>query len=177
MFMDQIMWMLSLIPDAWLTMAVHAMTLTGLAAVLAGSLLRRIPIIDQYATLARVLGTVLLVTGVYFEGGMSNERAWRARVADMEAKVKAAEIKSEQANAQIETRVVEKTKVVREKAKIQIEYVNRLVKGDTVEIIKDMSETERAAFLAKQKELQDAIKNCPVPRIIIEEHNRATENK
>lgn len=175
--MDQIMWMLSLIPDAWLTVAVHAMTLVGLAAVLSGYLLRRIPIIDQYATLARVLGTVLLVAGVYFQGGMRNEQAWRARVADMEAKVKAAEVKSEQTNARLEARVVERTRIVREKADVQIEYINRVVKGDTVEIIKDLSEAERAAFLAKQKELQDAVKNCPVPRIIIEEHNRATENK
>ena len=69
------------------------------------------------------------------------------------------------------------TKVIKEKGKLQIEYVNRLVKGDTVEIVKDMSEEERQAFLVKQKELQDALKNCPVPKIIVEEHNQAAEKK
>ena len=40
-----------------------------------------------------------------------------------------------------------------------------------------MSEEERQAFLVKQKELQDALKNCPVPKIIVEEHNKAAEKK
>ena len=45
------------------------------------------------------------------------------------------------------------TKVIKEKGQLRIEYVNRLVKGDTVEIVKDMSEEEKQKFLAKQKEL------------------------
>jgi hypothetical protein len=40
-----------------------------------------------------------------------------------------------------------------------------------------MSAEERAAFEAKQKELLDAIKNCPVPKIIIEEQNKAAAQK
>ena len=40
-----------------------------------------------------------------------------------------------------------------------------------------MSEAERAAFLVKQKELQDAVKNCPIPKVIVEEHNKAAESK
>jgi hypothetical protein len=95
----------------------------------------------------------------------------------MEAKVAAAEAKSKETNKEIETKIVERTKVIKEKGKIQIEYINRLVEGKTVEIVKDMSAEERAAFEAKQKELQDAIKNCPVPRIIIEEQNKAAAQK
>jgi ferredoxin len=40
-----------------------------------------------------------------------------------------------------------------------------------------MSDQEKQVFLEKQKELQDALKNCPVPRIIIEEHNKAANQK
>ncbi len=67
--------------------------------------------------------------------------------------------------------------MIKEKGQLRIEYVNKLVKGDTVEIVKDMSEEERQKFLAKQKELQDAIKNCPVPKILVEEHNKVVEQK
>jgi hypothetical protein len=102
---------------------------------------------------------------------------WRERVAEMEAKVAAAEAKSKDANNQIETKIVERTKVIREKGKTQIEYINRLVEGKTVEIVKDMSAEERAAFETKQKELLDAIKNCPVPKIIVEEQNKAAAQK
>jgi hypothetical protein len=52
-----------------------------------------------------------------------------------------------------------------------------LVEGKTVEIVKDMSAEERAVFEAKQKELLDAVKNCPVPRIIIEEQNKAASSQ
>ena len=38
-----------------------------------------------------------------------------------------------------------------------------------------MSEAERKEFLAKQKELQDAVRNCPIPKIIVEEHNKAAD--
>jgi len=95
----------------------------------------------------------------------------------MQEKVRLAEEQSKQVNTEIETKIVEKTKVVREKGKIQIEYINRLVKGDTVEIVKDMTEEQKQEFMVKQKELQDALKNCPIPRIIIEEHNKAVELK
>jgi hypothetical protein len=95
----------------------------------------------------------------------------------MEDKVKVLEENSKKINTKVQTKVVEKTKVIREKGKTQIEYINRLVEGKTVEIVKDMSAEERAIFESKQKELQDALKNCPVPRIIIEEHNKAAEKK
>ena len=65
----------------------------------------------------------------------------------------------------------------KEKGKKQIEYIDRIVKGDTTEITKDMSEEERKAFLAKQKELEDSIKNCPVPKIVVEEINKAADPK
>ena len=120
---------------------------------------------------------MILLAGIYLEGGLSTELEWRKRVAEMEEKVKILEENSKKINTKIETKVVEKTKVIKEKGKLQIEYVNRLVKGDTVEIVKDMSEEERQAFLVKQKELQDALKNCPVPKIIVEEHNKAAEKK
>ena len=95
----------------------------------------------------------------------------------MQEKVRLAEEQSKQVNTEIETKIVEKTKVVREKGKIQIEYINRLVEGKTVEIVKDMTEEQKQEFMVKQKELQDALKNCPIPRIIIEEHNKAVELK
>jgi ferredoxin len=40
-----------------------------------------------------------------------------------------------------------------------------------------MSAEQRAEFEKQQRELQDALKNCPVPRIIVEEHNKAAASK
>jgi hypothetical protein len=111
------------------------------------------------------------------KGGLDVEEEWRQRVEEMQAKVKKAEEQAQLANKEIEAKTLEKTKLIREKGKTRVEYINRLVEGRTVEIVKDMTAEERAVFEAKQKELLDSIKNCPVPKIIVEEHNKAAELK
>jgi hypothetical protein len=58
---------------------------------------------------------VLLIAGVYLKGGVGVEMEWRARVAEMEAKVAKAEAESKEANSKIQTKVVEKIRVVKEK--------------------------------------------------------------
>ena len=66
------------------------------------------------------------------EGGASNEEKWNARVKEMEAKVAVAEVKSKEENVKIETKVITKTQVIRERGKDIINYVDReVVKYDT----------------------------------------------
>lgn len=171
------MWILHLLPDSLILYFTYCLIGAGSAGLLASWLITFIPFLNIHRTWIQLVSILLLVGGIYWYGGYSNEMSWRERVAEMEDKVRIAEEKSQQVNTEVETRVVEKTKVVREKGRVQIEYINRLVEGKTLEIVKDMSEQERQEFLAKQKELQDALKNCPVPRIIVEEHNKAAEKK
>lgn len=169
------MWILHLLPESYILFITYCLMGAGLLGMLISWFIFFIPFLNIHRTWIQLLSIALLSAGIYWYGGYGNELSWRERVAEMEAKVKAAEEKSREANAQIETRVVEKTKVIREKGKIQIEYINRLVEGKTIEIVKDLSAEERAAFEKKQRELQDAIKNCPVPRIIVEEQNKAAQ--
>lgn len=167
------MWLLNFLPF-WVF---HLITLAGIIGIIAGFVLGFIPLISRYKLPIQLISILLFAGGLYMEGGISNEEKWQMLVKEMEVKVKEAELKAQEANSEIETKVVEKTKVIKEKGKIQIEYINRLVKGDTVEIVKDMAPEEKEAFMQKQKELQDALKNCPVPRIIVEEHNKAAGQK
>lgn len=171
------MWLLSFLPTAFLEFIINAVLVASVVGVVIGFVGSKLPFVGSYSTIIKYASIVLFCIGLYWKGGFSVEKEWRARVEEMQEKVRLAEEKSQQTNVEIETKIVEKTKVVKEKGKIQIEYINRLVKGDTVEIVKDMSEEQKKDFLAKQKELQDALKNCPVPRIIIEEHNKAVELK
>ena len=171
------MWILNFLPDSFLILIIHAITAIGILGLLVGFLLGFIPLIKAHSTVIKIVSTVILLVGIYLEGGLSNELEWRKRVAEMEEKVRVLEEQSKNINNKVQTKIVEKTKVIREKGKTQIEYITRLVEGKTVEVIKDMSVEERQAFLAKQQELQDALKNCPVPKIIVEEHNKAAEKK
>ena len=167
------MWLLHLLPDSLILYITYAMLLVGLAGIILGFFLSKLPFVGQYKLPIQIVSIILFCSGLYWYGGYSTEMAWRERVAEMEAKVAAAEAKSKQLNSELEAKTVERTKLIREKGRKQVEYITRLVEGKTTEIVKDMSAEERAVFEARQKELLDAIKSCPVPRIIVEEQNKA----
>jgi hypothetical protein len=111
--MWQLGWMMSLIPDSifiWLTYGLLGL---GILLYVASKLVAWLPIISQYKLPAELIGVILLIAGSYLFGSYGTEMTWRARVAELEAKVKVAEEKSQQVNTVIETRVVEKIKIVK----------------------------------------------------------------
>lgn len=113
------MFLLNFIPDAFLLWVVNAVLLAGIigtvVAFFFGFFVRFIPWIIPYRMFLQVAGLVLLIAGVYFKGGVGVEMEWRARVAEMEAKVAKAEAESKETNSKIQTKVVEKIRVVKEK--------------------------------------------------------------
>ena len=150
--MSQIGWIISLIPDSifiWITYAIIA---AGVGLYVASKLVIWIPMMGQYKLPAEVIGVVLLSVGMYLFGSYGTEMIWRARVEELEAKVKAAEEKSQQVNVVIQERVVTKIKVVKENV-----YVNR-------EIIKEVA--------GKQLDAQ-----CTLPQSTISLHDTASRNE
>ena len=130
------MWMLSFIPDAVLAWVINGVLLAGIVGFTAsfffGFVIRWLPAIAPYRMIIQIVSIVLLVAGVYFKGGYGVEMSWRARVAEMEAKVKVAEEKSKQANQEIKTVYVDKIKVVKEtQVVIQEKIKNVEVKIDS----------------------------------------------
>ncbi len=150
--MGQVGWMLSFIPDSLFVWIYYVMLTVGVAFYVASKLVNLIPLMGQYKLPAELIGVVLLVVGAYFYGGYGVQSVWLARVAELEAKVKAAEEKSQQVNTVIETRVVTKIKVVKENV-----YVNR-------EIIKEVA--------GKQLDAQ-----CSLPKSTISLHDSASRNE
>jgi hypothetical protein len=61
------------------------------------------------------LGIVLLVVGVFFEGGYATEMSYRARIAEMQAKIKEAEVKSAKANEKLAAEVSKNKELIKEK--------------------------------------------------------------
>jgi hypothetical protein len=113
------MFLLNFIPDAFLLWVVNAILIAGIigtvVAFFFGFFIRYIPWIIPYRMLLQIVALVLLIAGVYFKGGVGVEMSWRARVAEMEAKVAISEQKSKEANTQIQTVYVDRVKVVKEK--------------------------------------------------------------
>jgi len=109
------MWFLSFIPDWILQWAIHGLVILGLLLTFVGSLVKFIPVIQPYALVGRQLGIVLLVIGVFFEGGYATEMSYRARIAEMQAKIKEAEVKSVKANEKLAAEVSKNKELIKEK--------------------------------------------------------------
>ena len=153
--MWQFQWAVSLIPDAMLNWIYWAIIAVGLTGVLAGWVGKFIPFYGNYVKILQPIGIILLVLGVWLRGGYDVEMSWRAKVADVEAKIAVAEQKSQETNTVIEQKVVEKTKVIKGKTEYITQYLDR-------EVI-------------KKEEIIKYIEQCPVPKEIIDVHNQAAE--
>ena len=149
--MWQFQWMLSLLPDwIWTTLLFGSV-----AGLVASFILTRIPFISSYKLIVQLVSIVGLALSIWFLGAASTSAVWEAKVKDLEAKVKMAEEQSNNKNVEVQEKIVEKTKIVKEKGKDIIKYVDR-------EVI-------------KKEEIVKYIEQCPVPKDIIDLHNQAAE--
>ena len=158
------MWILSILPDA----AIHIIFGLGILGTIAGFVLGFIPFVKTYQFAIQICSIVILVFGVYLEGGLAENKEWELKVKEMEAKVAQAEAQSTNKNTEIQEKVVENTKVIREKGRDIIKYVDR---WNTKEVIKEVEGPERI----RREEVIKYIENCPVPKEMINIHNQATE--
>lgn len=147
--MWQLSWMLGLLPNWFWTLVL----ICGVVGILASWVLKFIPFVSTYRLPIQVGSIIALLVGVYFQGFNANEEKWQARIKELEEKVRIAEEKSKETNVKIEEKIVYKDRVIREKAKTQIEYIDR-------EIV-------------KREEVIKFVEQCPIPQVIIEEHNKA----
>jgi hypothetical protein len=144
------MFLLNFIPDAFLLWVVNAILIAGIIGTIVafffGFFVRYLPWITPYRMLLQIVALVLLIAGVYFKGGVGVEMTWRARVADMEAKVAKAEAESKDANEKIKTVYVDKVRVVKETQVVIQEKIKTVevkidsqckITSDTVDILND----------------------------------------
>ena len=146
--MWQIQWLLQLIPDSIFVWITYLLFGVGLVLYVASKLVSWIPLISQYRLPAELVGVVALVIAAYFYGGVS----YREQIAEMKQRVKIAEEKSQQVNTVIETKIIEKVKVVKENV-----YITR-------EIVKEVA--------GKQLDNQ-----CTLPKSTISLHDGASRNE
>ena len=151
------MWILHLLPDNLIAWIINTILITGTVITVAGFFVRFIPFVNQYRIPVQIAGVLLLTMGVYFQGGYTTEMAWRERVAEVEARLAAAETRSAEVNTEIITKVVTQTKFIKERGDDIIKYVDREV--------------------VKNQEVIRFVDNCPIPDVIINTHNAAALNR
>lgn len=147
------MWLINFLPN-WVF---HTVLLVGLSGLIATIALGFIPFIKTYILPIQIGSILLAVTGVWFEGAISNQDMWEAKVKDLQIKVAEAETQSADANVKIVTKIVSKTKQIHDKGDDIIRYVDREV--------------------VKNNEVIKFVEDCPIPNIIIKTHNAAALNQ
>ena len=112
------MWQLSflwnLIPDWLITWLVNGLGIVGLVGISAAWIARWVPYFNLYRGPIQLVGIVCLVLGVYFKGGADVERAWRERVAKLEAQIAVAEKQSAESNKRLSDQLQQNKKLTQE---------------------------------------------------------------
>jgi len=117
------MWILSFLPD-WIF---HFILLAGIGGLIASYSMKFIPFVYMYKTPIQLVSVAAIVGSTFMIGAAWNDQAWRDRVAEMEQKVAAAEVKSVEENVKIVTKIVKKTEIVRTRGEDIIKYVDKEV--------------------------------------------------
>jgi len=118
---------LSFIPDL-LVYGVFAASAIGL---IVGTVFSKIPVVGSYASIVKIIAIPLLVISLWLLGYKHNDLIWQARVSELQEQIAAAEKESKQKNVEIQTKVVNKIQVVKERGETLIQYVDKeIIKYD-----------------------------------------------
>ncbi len=142
------MWLLDFLPF-WVF---HLIVLVGIGGILASKVLTFIPLMNIYKAPIQIAGAVLLIIGLYMEGGISNQEKWEARVAEAKLEMAKKEVASADATVKVVTKYV---------------TVDRIVKENGDAIVKEIPK-----FISK-----DADAQCVVPNGFVVLHDSASRNE
>jgi hypothetical protein len=142
------MWILDWLPF-WIF---HLIVLAGLGGIIASIVFKFVPFISQYTLPIQVISIIVLVFGVYMEGGISNQEKWEAKVAEVKLEMAKKETASAEVTTKVITKYVTKIEVVKEKG-------NEIIKQVPVYITKD------------------ADAKCDVPTGFVVLHDSASRNE
>lgn len=144
----------------------------GSILLLAGLILNFLPGLKLYKMPMKVMGIVIFAYGIYLQGGVSVEQKYKLQFAELEKKLKDAEIAAQKVNTKIVTEVITKREIVKEKGQAVINYIDReVVKYDSTCPIPDtVIKAHNAA--AKGDRVVEIIQE---PTIIMSEHDKAVQ--
>src|SRR6056300_885541 len=120
------LWFIQLIPTSWLEFAALMILIVGAVMFFAGQIFKYTPFVKAYNFPLRVIGFVLLLAGAYFNGGLGVEMEYRARIAEMKARIEVFEKKSAEENVKIEKEISEKTVIIKQDTDATLAEIERL---------------------------------------------------
>ncbi len=140
--------------------------------------------LQPYTFLIKILIAVLVLATAFFFGHHMNEQKWLDRVKEMEAKVAVAEQKSHEVNTIVETKIVEKIKLIKdtknankETAKIIAKQLNDTcsVPESTVMLINSASQNEVAGSASVTNGSPSNVRASEVIETVVENYARCND--
>lgn len=89
--------------------------------------LAQLPQLKLYKLPIKIVGAVLVALSIFIFGLQHADNKWQQAAKELQTKVQVAEAESKTANAQIETKVVTRTQVVKQKGETVVKYIDREV--------------------------------------------------
>lgn len=140
----------------------------GVTLMIAGQFLRGVPAVMQYRIPIIFAGFLSLMISTWALGAIANEEKWQKRLKEAEEQIKEQEAKATQLNEQLEKEVAEKKELAEKKNKVVIKEIE---KWNTKEILKEVK--VEGPERVKIEEVVKYIENCPVPKEMLDIHNKA----
>jgi hypothetical protein len=116
------MFILQFLPD----FVFHLLLIAGLLGLAGSFVLDSIPFVNTNAKAIQLASAVVLAIALFFEGAISDNAAWQARVKELELKVAHAETESAEANGKLSKQLAVRDKEI---ALAQAELKNRIRAG------------------------------------------------
>jgi hypothetical protein len=117
-----ILWFLS----SWISYIVHAALVVGVVGTFFGSILNKVPFINNYATILRTIALPLFIVAVFAEGYLYASKSWIEEAKKYEEKVKVAEQQSKDANTKLTKELANKNKEIKQQQVIIKEKIKEV---------------------------------------------------
>ena len=146
------MWLINWLPDSLLHLVVMGTMLSGIVLYVLGIFISFVPPALPYKEPIKFFAIVLLVAGVYAYGSYDNEMSWRAKEADLKAKIAVSEAQAKTANEALAAEIARRDKIIKDsqaaiKARIQKEAeqidANCIVSDNAISILNDAARSKK----------------------------------
>ena len=117
-----ILWLLS----SWISYIVHAALIVGVVGTFFGSILNKVPFINNYASILRAIALPLFIAAVFAEGYLYASKSWIEEAKKYEEKVKVAEQQSKDANTKLSKELADKNKEIKQQQVIIKEKIKEV---------------------------------------------------
>jgi hypothetical protein len=115
------LWLLNTFP-VWVF---HGILAAGVIALIVGAIANKIPPIMQYGMVLKVLGLVLIVAGLQYEGALSLKKDYDLKEAVLKQQLLIAQAKGETIVIKVIEQVVYRDKIITKKGADVIQFIDR----------------------------------------------------